>query len=541
MTAVGWLNDLGTISADRVELAISLVEGSKEVWRLEDSLHRGTGRPRGLYVRAILVAIVTLALDDRPLILKSATEVLFELSQSQKERLEVKGGTRGQDEFLNTYRRVRYLFHLICGEVDPSPLPKNLCVDAEILASRAKPLSESESADKAASLARLCNSLLDQSVKLMTTNELRSYDGSIGLDATPVPLFSRGPSKTKGTCASDPDGGWYVREGDHRDSEDNKGRRKTKIAWALEATIATMAQLRDEGGPKHPNLAIGIGMSRPGHNPGGMGAEVLTQISQKGYKPGYLGVDRAYSGANPESFHLPALALRYRVVMDYRIDQLGRQANSSGALLVEGGWYCPEMPCLLIDATIDWRMGKIDQATYDMRILARKAYSLRRKQGPDQDGYERYSCPATGKYPKVKCPIRPSSLLTQDGRIKVKVAESEELKPAICCQSSITISVDVGVRHRQELAFGSNEWHNRYATLRNSIEGLNGYIKDPCHEALSQPGRRRVRGIAPQSIFVTVLLMAANVRKTNSFRHEQAQRGGTHPPKRRRTSLTAYA
>jgi hypothetical protein len=51
----------------------------------------------------------------------------------------------------------------------------------------------------------------------------------------------------------------------------------------------------------------------------------------------------------------------------------------------------------------------------------------------------------------------------------------------------------------------------------NSIR-LDGYIKDPCHEALSQAGRRRVRGIAQRSIFVTILLMAANTGKIDTFK-----------------------
>ncbi|NNN18938.1 MAG: hypothetical protein HKL84_03695 [Acidimicrobiaceae bacterium] len=66
-------------------------------------------------------------------------------------------------------------------------------------------------------------------------------------------------------------------------------------------------------------------------------------------------------------------------------------------------------------------------------------------------------------------------------------------------------------------------------------------IKDPCHEALSQPGRRRVKGIAPQSIFVTVLLMASNIRKIKSFRAELSCQQRPTRPKRRRTSLLEYA
>jgi hypothetical protein len=54
--------------------------------------------------------------------------------------------------------------------------------------------------------------------------------------------------------------------------------------------------------------------------------------------------------------------------------------------------------------------------------------------------------------------------------------------------------------------------------LRNTIEGLNGLIKDPAHEALAQPARRRVRGIAAQSIFTALLLMAANIRKIRAWR-----------------------
>jgi hypothetical protein len=77
----------------------------------------------------------------------------------------------------------------------------------------------------------------------------------------------------------------------------------------------------------------------------------------------------------------------------------------------------------------------------------------------------------------------------------------------------ITIPPDVGARYRQDLPYGSPAWHARYATLRNTIEGLNGYAKDPAHQALAAPARRRVRGIAACPVFTALLLMAANIRK----------------------------
>ena len=110
-------------------------------------------------------------------------------------------------------------------------------------------------------LEALVNALLEASVSVLTEDERAAFGGGTGLDATPVPLFSRGPSRRTGLCASDPDGGWYVREGDHREREDDKGKPLRKICWALEATIAATARP-----PGAPPALPGPG-HRPGHGP----------------------------------------------------------------------------------------------------------------------------------------------------------------------------------------------------------------------------------------------------------------------------------
>ena len=68
-------------------------------------------------------------------------------------------------------------------------------------------------------------------------------------------------------------------------------------------------------------------------------------------------------------------------------------------------------------------------------------------------------------------------------------------------------------------------------------------MKDTAHEALAEPGRRRVRGTAAQSVFVALLLMAANFRKTTAFRQLVAD--GTaakvaERARRRRVSLADH-
>ena len=541
MTGLG-LPPAGAGASDdkMVAFAAVLADRSGKAPVLEAALASPTGRRRPLPVRAVLAALVCLALDDRPLFLTEATRLLFQhISGDSRDLLGVPGTATGQRAFLAAYRRLRYCFHAILSVIDPSALPKNRRLTPQEQAKLSRKMTPAQIQAARGRLEEFINSLLEASISVLDDGELAACDGCTGLDATPVPLFSRGPSKRAGLSASDPDGGWYVREGDHRDREDNKGKPLRKIAWALEATIATMA--RPPGAqPGCPNLALGLALARPGEDPGGTGARVLASITARGHQAGWLGYDRACTQALPTRFHLPARALGYRPVMDYRIDQLGIQANTGGAILVEGTWYCPALPGPLIAATTALRDHAITRDLYDQQIAARCPFQLKHKDGPDADGYQRLSCPAAGQHPALICPLRQASLSPRDGRAKVLQPPDEP--PKICRQTAITIAPDTGARYRQDLPYGSPAWHARYATLRNTIEGLNGLIKDPAHEALAQPARRRVRGIAAQSIFTALLLMAASIRKIRAWRALTTRDKAriTQRARQRRTSLRDY-
>jgi hypothetical protein len=530
----------GRVSDETVAFAARLIGRSGKAPVIEAALAHATGRPRPLPVRAVLAALVCLALEDRPLFLTDATRLLFcQLSEASRRLLGVPGTVSGDRAFLAAYRRVRYCFGAICSAMDPSGLPKNRRLSEQDLTVRTRKLTPAQIQAARGRLEAFINSLIEASISVLTDEERAASSGCTGLDATPVPLFSRGPSRRAGLCASDPDGGWYVREGDHREREDDKGKPLRKICWALEATIATMA--RPPGAaPAHPNLAAGLALTRPGEDPGGTGARVLASLAARGHKPGPLGFDRAYTQALPGRFHLPARALGYQPVMDYRADQLGIQANTGGAILVEGTWYCPALPEPLTTATTRLRDHAISRELYDQQIAARAPYQLKHKDGPDADGYQRLSCPALGHHPGLICPLRQTSLTPRDGRAKVLQPPPEP--PRTCTQTAITIAPDTGARYRQDLPYGSPAWHRSYATLRNTIEGLNGLIKDPAHEALAQPARRRVRGIAAQSIFTALLLMAANIRKIRAWRALTTRDKAriTRRARQRRASLRDY-
>ena len=60
--------------------------------------------------------------------------------------------------------------------------------------------------------------------------------------------------------------------------------------------------------------------------------------------------------------------------------------------------------------------------------------------------------------------------------------------------------------------------------------------------ALAQPARRRVRGIAAQSLFTALLLTAANIRKIRTWRAMTSddKASTTRRARRRRASLRDY-
>jgi hypothetical protein len=78
-------------------------------------------------------------------------------------------------------------------------------------------------------LEKLLADLVEASVRVCSEGELAGFDGSVGLDATPAPLWSRGPSGRRVSAVSDPAGGWYVREADGREGTGPEAKALRKI------------------------------------------------------------------------------------------------------------------------------------------------------------------------------------------------------------------------------------------------------------------------------------------------------------------------
>jgi hypothetical protein len=132
---------------------------------------------------------------------------------------------------------------------------------------------------------------------------------------------------------------------------------------------------------------------------------------------------------------------------------------------------------------------------YDQQITARACYQLKRKDGPDADGYQRLSCPATPVPATARTcptPARPGTPATPP-----------------CATPS-------------KASTATSKW--------------------AAHQALAQPARRRVRGIAAQPVFTALLLTAANIRKIRAWRALTPDDKNTtaRRARRRRSSLRDY-
>jgi hypothetical protein len=554
----------GVASDEAVALAVRLVDHMDVLdlvaaWKAAETKGPG-GRPSTFGYRALLVSLVLCAITDQPLHLTRVRDVMFrQLSPTWRTKLGIpdppaEHDTRAWDD---PYRNVRTRFHDLVDLVDPSDTPKNRRLDpdtyaAQVQARRAE-RSDAERSERYDRLEWLVNQIIEASWLILTDDELAKFTGSAGVDATPVRSHSRAQKQSRRarphgkraevlTHPADPDAAFYVREGDHRDDGSGaKGR--DKVAWAYEATLVIAGDEVTDGVQVFPSLALGMAvLHKPGHDVGRNGARALASVRGRGHPANFLAADRAYSSAKAEDFQLPALALGYRPVYDYRSDQLGVKASSQGFLQIEGAWYCPSIPQSLIDATSDFRDRRIDEDTYRTRLEQRWGYQARPKAKPDAQGHLRLQCPAASTWPLARCELKPASVRKETaGRTRIPLkADVAANPPPSCTQQSVTVAPEAGAKFHQDLLYGSPEWQATYSGLRNTNEGFNGYVKDPAHEALDDPGRRRVHGVAAQSIFTALLLLAANIRKIATFRGQVAARraatedGRPQPRARRR-------
>lgn len=517
-------------------------------WRDEDTpADKGAGgRPKLVADRVALILLLALTMTgEPPLVSRVAEAYTTRLQTASRDLLGLPRTTpSGSDDAI--YHRVYRAPGRILDVVDPYPGPRRKRLSRADLDKVKASWNPEKVAVRQKRLVHLTNALLEASSRLLPDDVRSAWNGNVCVDATLVRVWGKSGSpviKNRTDHADDrmsPEylAGWYTREADHREPETPaRGARSSKrSAWGYEAHLAAMTANDPGTDPDFPLLVLGMSLDKPAGRVGENAVTALASIADRGHPTGICASDRAYfPGAKPEKFQLPVRSLGYQLVGDYRNDQLGIQAEHGGALLVEGNWYCPSMPQPLIDATIDYRAKRISEDVYEARISQRSRYLFRPKHKPNANGNTAHMCPARGPGATATCQLAPEPGPVNLGlpTTRTRIATPPE-HPDICCTNSTSITFptapDPGIKptptaaakYRQDLQYASPIWRTTYATLRNTIEGYNGFTKNTAEEALEEPGRRRVRGYAFQALLIACLITASNLRKIGTYLRKRA-------------------
>lgn len=500
-------------------------------WREEDRAAQDKGkggRPALVSERTCLIILLALVLSgEDPLISRVAEVLQHRLQSPSRDLLRLPRVHSGSEQA--TYHRVHRALRRFIAVIDSAPgSTGRRLTRAEVGRIRAA-RDRSDQGVKHARLLWVTNTLLEATYQLVPRDIRNRWVGNLAIDATVVPVFGKGGSPTVAALQTSPDkrfspefdAGWYHREADHRDPLDGRGRRNAKSIWGYETHLAVMSRNTPADNPDFPLLVLGMSVDKPAGRVAENALTIIQSIAERAHPAGMLVGDRAYfPGAKAEKLQLPVRELGYTLCGDYRNDQLGIQGQNHGALLIEGGWYCPSIPQALIDATRDVRSGTIDEDTYRTRIERRAQYAFRRKDA-SITGNGVYVCPARGLGATAACPVAAGGAVGLGmPRIRTLIPNPPE-RPDRCCTNSTSITLadtEPGIaKYRQDLPYAGPEWSAMYSRPRNTIEGYNALAKSPTEANLAEPGRRRIRGRSIQTVLIAILIAATNFRKIAAY------------------------
>ena len=112
---------------------------------------------------------------------------------------------------------------------------------------------------------------------------------------------------------------------DKRDAKDGTIDPKTTY-WAHEANLVVSGTDDPSNPAAMPTLVVAMApLCKPGTRIGQNAMVALANLATRGHPAHLLAGDRAYTQCRPDDFQLPARALGYDLVFDYKIDQLGLQ------------------------------------------------------------------------------------------------------------------------------------------------------------------------------------------------------------------------
>jgi hypothetical protein len=472
-----------------------IIDASGIAPRVEAMLPIGARR-RQLSVRTLMAGMCLTQADGRPAHLTRVHQALASLPGDDQRRLGVLADWKGGPHLL-TYRQTEYTFGqaaraLAKDEPDGLPSP---------------------------GLQAACDSLLEASVP----EELKDASASLAVDWTDLESFSRPPPRGTRNCA-DPEASWGHRRNNLLRSQD-------ELFFGYYFSAGTMEH--EENGPEVPELARRMTVCSCDQDPARALVPVLTAMPEHGIPLGDVLDDSGYAHRGAAAWAVPLRAAGAQLVQDLHPHDRGPRGTHEGAVISNGNLYCPQTPRSLLELGPLARTATKEQAAdHDRQTAELARYKLGRLTADDEDGYHRVQCPAaTGK---IRCPLRPSSMLLDRGR--PEILQPPEHPQACCTQQTITVPPDVNAKTRQKHDYPSAAWRRSYAR-RTGAERAFSTAKDPAASTIAR-GWCRLMGLTPLMLFVTTLLAVRNQRILTAWntRQQDSERRAAQglPPRTRR-------
>jgi hypothetical protein len=481
-----------------------IIDTSGAAPRLEALLPTGV-RHRQLRARTLLLGMLLALADRRPAHLTEMHAALTALPGPDQHRLGVTEQWKTGPHQL-TYRQAERTFSLITAALaknTPDGIPS-------------------------AALATVLDDLLEASIP----PEHKNASTALAADWTDVESFSRPPPSGSRTCA-DPDASWG-----HRTT--NLPGPKGEMFFGYYLSAATMT--REETGPPVPELTRRITLSSCHTDPVRAFTPVLARMPANGIPLGDILADSGYAHRDADAWALPLRAAGAQLVQDLHPHDRGPQGTHAGAIIANGGLYCPATPKPLL------HLGPLapaatpeDTAAHDIRTTELARHKLGRLTTDDADGYHRVTCPAAAG--KLRCPLRPDSMTLDRSRPEILTPPEH---PAACCtQQTLTIGPDVAAKTRQKHDYPSAA-HRRSYARRTAAERSFSTIKDPASNTISR-GWCRLMGLTPLTLWLAALHAVRNQRILTAWNTRQAENNRRAaaglPPRtrkrRRKTTLTS--
>lgn len=551
----------------------SVVADLLNEWDADDQRYQG-GRRSSLSLRSVLIAWLTIAIEEQPLHLTRVAELMTSrLTPKAAEALGIPY-TFAQVSTDAMYDRVHRATQRLIDTLDYEPLPTRQRRLLKGEWERAKADREKRADELGAKRERLfqfTNTLLRAQYDALPETA-RTDDVSLVVDATFLRAFGRGMSAKRfekrrldQTVPSEPDAGWYIRTKRGKDEDaigkvsanvkgevepDSSADKARKSGWGWEYELVSIIS-NDVDRPRAvPHIVIGMNHHRPSVQTSVSAAQVFDDIRARGLGFHHVIGDQAYlPGAIADNLQNPLRRAGAKLVMSYAVSEDNRQANGEaaiqaeahGAIMVEGAWYCPSLPKPLREAMKTFQQSikadraneslspteralrRIDhEALRDAQIAERRKWEMRAKENPDERGKVKLRCPASGPGRTLDCPLKPKQTAPlPKGAVPLPVLMPPKAPGEVCTNKvSTTFDLDDGGKYEQYYRYGSPEWQRNYTYGRQVIESYNASLKDDANGGVGDSARRRLRGTAAQTFLALLGVAATNSRRIHAWMAE---------------------